>query len=222
MTQLERAWLKLRGNLTRLGAWLELWLEREITGGPVVVSKTAKAKEWGMMFKTVTSVLSDLEEAGVITKVGDGPKGQTIYEVTPPLRQPAEAVVVTSTPPAVKVKGKFEYTEEFLTAWAIHPRGSKQKAFAYWKAQLESRSAEELTKAIQSLADFYERQETEQQYQKHLSTFLSPNEEYVEQQGESVAADDAEEEERMKAHKAQQRALFETAGVEVPPEFRGE
>ncbi|WP_134682535.1 hypothetical protein [Brevibacillus migulae] len=74
-----------------------------------------------------------------------------------------------------------DYTEAFEQFWSVYPRRiGKKEAFSKWVARLNSGvSEEELILAATNYAKKCKADKTEERYMMHPSTFLGPNDKYV-------------------------------------------
>jgi len=77
---------------------------------------------------------------------------------------------------------KEEYTPEFEQFWTFYPRKiEKKRAYRQWKARLKEKvSPEDLIKAAKHYAEYCKKRNTEPEYIKHASTFLSRDKPYEE------------------------------------------
>lgn len=76
-----------------------------------------------------------------------------------------------------KKVGKGDYTEEFEEFWESYPRKIEKKAaFKAWKARIKSNKVEDIITACRNYAKYCSVKAIEEQYIKHASSFLGPNE----------------------------------------------
>lgn len=186
------------GNTQKLGAWMDLLIQFVLTGEPVPTTISSLVQRWGVSQGTAKALVNEMIDMGVLDVVEEDKRGVRFVNVQTPHEMPfARIVFLGEAPPEAperKPRGRrrIEYTPLFLEAFKLHPRGSKQRAFSYWQVQIaeKGKTEEELLTAVKALAEWYKRQGTEQRYQKHLATFLSPNEDYVDEQEKAPPPED--------------------------------